>query len=454
MATIYLIDDEENIQRSLAYALKVKHQVTCFESVESAFKAVTDSPPEVLLLDIGLPGISGLDFLKQLTCPPPTIIITAYDDLTSVVSAMQNGASDYLIKPIQLAELTLAIDKILEANRLKGEVKALQARTINEDMPFIVGSSDAIQNTMIIVEKAAQSPDTPVLISGESGTGKELIARAIHYYSPNRRGNFVAINCAAIPATLMESELFGYAKGAFSGANRQGRPGLVEEAANGSLFLDEIGDMPFDLQSKLLRFIEEGEFYRLGDAKKRKVSTRVISASHQNLPKMVQQNRFRLDLFYRLAVIQVHIPSLNERPEDVMLIADYFLKEFSEKYKKKISGFSKEAIGWLKTHYWVGNIRELRNFIERGVLLSSGGPVSTSDMGQVGLTVPQQSTSEAVFDPNSFSLPQAGIDLIALEKRMIQEAYARTNQNDRRAAALLGMSYYAFRYRRKHFFPD
>ena len=449
MAIIYLIDDEENIRHSIAYALKGKHQVTCFESAECARQAVINSPPEVLLLDIGLPGISGLEFLKQLQSPPPTMILTAYDDLTTVISAMQSGASDYLIKPIQLAELTIAIDQILEANRLQGEVKALQAKTINEDMPFIVGSSDAIQHTMAIVEKAAQSSDTPVLISGESGTGKELIARAIHYYSPNRRGNFVAINCASIPGTLMESELFGYAKGAFSGANPQGRLGLVEEAANGSLFLDEIGDMPFDLQAKLLRFIEDGEFYRLGDTKKRKISTRIISASHQDLPKMIQEKKFRLDLFYRLAVIEIHIPSLNERPEDVMLIADYFLKEFSEKYKKNITSFSQEATDWLKTYHWVGNIRELRNIVERGVLLNSGGSINISDMGQIGVPSQQQPTLDNNFDFNNFSLPQGGIDLIAFEKRIIQEAYERANQNDRGAAELLGMSYYAFRYRRK-----
>ena len=453
MAIIYLIDDEENIRHSIAYALKIKHQVTCFESAESARQAVISSPPEVLLLDIGLPGISGLEFLKQLKPSPPTIILTAYDDLTTVISAMQSGASDYLIKPIQLAELTMAIDKILEANRLQGEVKALQAKTINEDMPFIVGSSDAIQHTMSIVEKAAQSSDTPVLISGESGTGKELIARAIHYYSPNRRGNFVAINCASIPGTLMESELFGYAKGAFSGANQQGRLGLVEEAANGSLFLDEIGDMPFELQAKLLRFIEDGEFYRLGDTKKRKISTRIISASHQDLPKMIKGNKFRLDLFYRLAVIEIHIPSLNERPEDVMLIADYFLKEFAIKYNKTITHFSQEAIDWMKTYHWVGNIRELRNIVERGVLLNSGGPINTSDMGQIGVPSRPQSLSTDDFDLNNFSLPKAGLDLIALEKRIIQEAYIRSNQNDRGAAELLGMSYYAFRYRRKHLFP-
>lgn len=455
MATIYLIDDDENIRQTIRYTLKSKHQVTCFKSAECALEAVANSPPEVLLLDIGLPGMSGLDFMRKVSCLPPTIILTAYDDLTTVISAMQNGASNYLIKPLQLMELVMAIDKILEDNRLKGEVRALQAKSINEDMPFIVGSSDAIQNTMAIVEKAAQSSDTPVLITGESGTGKELIARAIHYYSPNRRGNFVAINCAAIPASLLESELFGYAKGAFSGANRQGHLGLVEEAANGSLFLDEIGDMPFDLQAKLLRFIEEGEFYRLGDSKKKKVCTRIISASHQDLPARIKENSFRMDLFYRLAVIQIHIPSLNERPGDVILIAEHFLNEFAVKYSKNISGFTPQAVDWLKSYHWVGNIRELRNFIERGVLLNStGGLIDINDMGYIANSnLPEISHIQEINIEN-MSLPKTGLDLIALEKKLIEEAYYMANCNNGEAAALLGLTYYAYRYRRKQYFPD
>ncbi len=455
MAVIYLVDDEENIRHSISYALGAKHQITCFDSAEQAQEMVRTSPPEVLLLDVGLPGLSGLDFLQSLDNPPPTIILTAYDDLQTVIAAMKRGAADYLIKPIQLPELILAIDRVLETSRLRGEVRALQTQNINEDMPFIVGSSDAISHTMTIVEKAAQSQDTPILISGESGVGKELIARAIHYYSPNRRGNFVAVNCAAIPASLLESELFGYAGGAFSGANKQGRNGLVEEAAGGSLFLDEIGDMPFDLQAKLLRFIESGEFYRLGDAKKRQVSTRIISASHQDLMKMVGENSFRLDLFYRLAVILIHIPSLNERPEDVLLIAQHFLAEFSKKYQKKITGFKPEAISWLKEHHWVGNIRELRNLIERGVLLNSGGLFDLNDVGPV--LNPGQYFAEKInslTDLSELKLPADGLDFLALEKKLIKEAYERAKKNDRQAASLLHMSYYAFRYRRKQILPD
>lgn len=455
MYSIFLIDDEENICQSIAYALKDKFRIRCFGLASDAREAIEETPPDILLLDIGLPDINGLDFLAQLKSPPPTIILTAFDDLPTVIKAMQRGANDYLIKPIQLAELSLSLERILESLRLKSEVKNLQRTEINENFPFIVGESDAIQATMAFVADIAQSPDIPVLICGESGTGKELIARAIHFSSPNRQGNFVAINCAAIPASLLESELFGYAKGAFSGADSQGRVGLVEEAANGSLFLDEIADMPFDLQAKLLRFIEEGEFYRLGDSKKRKIKTRIISASHQNLDLLIQAHKFRLDLYYRLAVVQVNIPSLNERPGDISLIARHFLSEFNEKYNKAINGFSPEALQWLESRHWVGNIRELRNYVERGVLISKGTLITAQDMGrQDSLDMAGKTKSPNSHCGTDMLIPLEGLNFSELEKSLIKQAYIRSNKNDRSAAALLGMSYHAYRYRRKQYFPD
>ncbi len=308
-------------------------------------------------------------------------MITAYEDIQTVISAMKYGAYDYVIKPLNMDSLRVHVKNALETIKLRKEVQAFQERYLRENIPFFIGESNTIQEVMEFVKKVSNSVDTPILIIGETGTGKELIAKAVHYKSPNFKGSFVSLNCAAIPKDIIESELFGYEKGAFSGADPSGKKGLIEEAAEGTLFLDEVGDLSMPAQAKLLRFIEEGEYYRVGGTKKLHVKTRIVSATNKNLEEMIQQDLFREDLFYRLAVIKVEIPSLNERRDDIVPIARHFLIEFSKKHGKSFNGISSQTEELLKNHQWKGNIRELRNIIEKAVLISNGPYVTAQDLG-------------------------------------------------------------------------
>ena len=308
---------------------------------------------------------------------------------------------------------------------------------------------------MNFIKKVAQSPDTPILILGETGTGKELIASAIHYRSPNFKGPFMPVNCAAIPKDLVESELFGYEKGAFSGAKASGKKGLIEEAAGGTLFLDEVGDLSLDAQAKLLRFLEESEFYRIGGTKKIEVRTRVVSATNKDLEHMMTDDQFRKDLYFRLGVIKVQIPSLNDRSDDILLLARHFMLEFSCKFEKTFNSLSPQAEKALTMHTWTGHVRELKNMIERGVLIGSGPQLDVADLG---LTMMPEATelgkkaNQPIFPP----LPAEGIDLSAamksMEKAYIEEALKLADGNESKAARLLKMNHHTFRYRRKKLF--
>jgi transcriptional regulator with PAS, ATPase and Fis domain len=305
---------------------------------------------------------------------------------------------------------------------------------------------------MGIVKRIAESPDTSILIVGETGTGKELIAKAIHYRSPHFKGPIISVNCAAIPKELIESELFGYEKGAFSGADAAGKMGLVEKAADGTLFLDEVGDLSMTAQAKLLRFLEEGEFYRIGGTEKHKVQPRVVSATNRDLPAMIQDGKFREDLYYRLAVVKIEIPSLNQRPDDIIPIAQNFLLEFGQKFGKSFTGISPEAESALKDYHWTGNVRELKNIIERAVLMSEG-PVLTTE----NLELRDTPANKPVTQPENFpylpNLSASGIDfsstLESVEKYYFDAALKMAHGNESRAASLLGLSRDKFRYRRK-----
>jgi two-component system, NtrC family, response regulator AtoC len=311
---------------------------------------------------------------------------------------------------------------------------------------------------MDFITKAAGSPDTPVLILGETGTGKELIASAIHYRSPNFKGPYVTLNCATIPKDLIESELFGYEKGAFSGAGPAGKRGIIEEAVDGTLFLDEVGDLSLQSQAKLLRFLEEGEFYRVGSTQKRHIRTRIVSATNKDLSEMMDQGLFRRDLYYRLGVVEVNVPSLNERKDDILPLANHFLLLFSEKFGKKFTRISRESVEALLTHQWVGNVRELKNLIERGVLIGSGPELTVSDMGMRKKPGPTPSEAPApspaggaLIPPEGFDLPRA---LEEFEGRYLKEALQMAGGNESQAARLLNMNHYTFRYRRKKLLQD
>jgi DNA-binding NtrC family response regulator len=449
--SIYIVDDDADMREVLSLALDGKYQVRTFSTAGSAIEAIKDDPPDLVLLDIGLPDISGVDALRQIKKLSPDVLVvmvTASTDINTAISTMKLGASDYMMKPINVDALEVSVRNVLDKIRLRKEVQVLQEKYLKENIPCFVGESNAIQDVMQFVDKVAKAVDTPVLILGETGTGKELIASAIHYKSPNFNGPFLTLNCSAIPRDLIESELFGYEKGAFTGAKAAGKKGLVEQAAEGTLFLDEVGDLSLDAQAKLLRFLEEGEYYRVGGTKKLRIRTRVVSATNKDLDTMIEKEFFRRDLYYRLAVIKVEVPALNKRRDDIVPIARHFLAEFSNKHGKSFSGFSLETEGYLKNHTWQGNIRELRNLVERGILVGQGPELSPQDLGLEGITEPLVPPT-AENEDGIPALPDEGLDLHALEEHYIKEALQKAEGNETKAAKLLRMSYYSFRYRRK-----
>ena len=444
--TIYLVDDEPSIQKGIIFGLGKIYNVISFSSGEDAISAIIQNPPDLVLLDIGLPGINGLQVLTEIKKLEPDILvimITAYEDIDTVISAMKSGAQDYITKPIQLDSLKICVKNALDTIKLRKEIQILQERYIRENLPCFIGESNVIQDITQHINKVSKSPDTPILVSGETGTGKELIAKAIHYKSPNFRGPFIALNCASMPNQLVESELFGYEKGAFSSAAELGKIGLVEEASDGTLFLDGVNDLSMDTQAKLLRFLEFGEYYKLGGTKKFKVKTRIISSTNTNLLELIDKDLFRLDLYYRLAVVKIEIPALNERRKDIIPIAKYFLEEFNKKNNKAFTGFSSHAEEYLMNHQWRGNIRELRNLIEGAVLTEDGHQISLHDLSFGGGHEKKRILMKLP------SLPPTGLDLNALDKHYISEAFKKAKGNDAEAARMLKMNYYSFRYRRK-----
>jgi DNA-binding NtrC family response regulator len=453
--TICIIDDESTITEGIKLALDGEYRIVDYSDAETALPAIKNEPPDLILLDIGLPGMNGVEALKVIKgdFPDlPVIMITAYEDLDTVISAMRRGAYDYIVKPIHMDGLEITIKNALDTIKLHKEIQRLQAKFLQENLPCFIGESRAILDVMEFIETVAKSPDTPILLIGETGTGKELIASSVHYRSPNFKGPLATVNCAAIPKDLIESELFGYEKGAFSGARASGKKGLIEEAANGTLFLDEVGDLSLEAQAKLLRFLEEGEFYRVGGTKKLKVNTRVVSATNKNVEEMIEHNQFRKDLYFRLGVVRVEIPSLNERSEDILPMAKFFLYEFSKKFNKDINEITPEVKQALMSHNWTGNVRELKNMIERGVLITKEDALTVQDLGFVSQT-PLESAKPAKQDSLFPPIPESGVDLTeiekALEKHYIDEAYKMANGNESKAAKLLNINHHTYRYRRK-----
>lgn len=452
--TVYIVDDEESLAKGIALGLPREYQTCSFTSAENALEAMKKGAPDLVLLDIGLPGMDGVEALEEIKKNYPEVVvimITAFEDIKTVIAAMQLGAYDYVVKPIQMDTLEVAVKNALESIRLRKEVHALQEKHIQENLPFFIGESRVIQDVMAYIERVAKSPDTPILILGESGTGKELIASAIHYRSPNFKGPLVTVNCAAIPKDLLESELFGYEKGAFSGATQSGKKGLVEQAVDGTLFLDEIGDLNLDAQAKMLRFLETGEFYKVGSTKKKHIQTRVVSATNKDLTQMIDEDLFREDLYFRIGVIRLEVPSLNKRPEDILPMAKHFLLEFSKKFGKSFVGMTAEAEETLQNIKWRGNVRELRNIIERATLISDGPEITAQDLG------PQErGVGATVFQPQDrlkASIPAEGIDLPSLlesiEKQYVEEALRMASGNETKAAMLLSYKYSTLRYRRR-----
>lgn len=456
---VYIIDDDPAVCQGIALALEERHQVRTFISGGEALKSLETEAPDLVLLDLGLPDLHGLEVLRRMhacSCAPLVIVITGFDDPDTIVAVMKLGAYDYVVKPLHLEAIEVRVNNALQTLRLKKEVQELQGKYLQENLPFFIGASQAIQAVMELVKQVARSPDTPVLIEGETGTGKEWVAHAIHYHGPRFQGPLVTVNCAAIPRELVESELFGYAPGAFSGARTSGKAGLIEESAGGTLFLDEIGDLSLEAQAKILRFLENGEFYRLGSTKKHQVQTRVLAATNKDLAVLIKQGQFRQDLYFRLGVIRIAVPSLNQRREDIIPLAKHFLVEFSRKFGKSFTRMAPEAMQALLSFHWQGNVRELKNLLERAVLLGPGPILSAADLG----LKPSKAEAEAGAETPTSMFPPLdlqGLNFTALqeswEKHYILEALKQCGNNESRAAELLGLNHHTFRYRRKKLLP-
>ena len=452
---IDIVDDEQTIRDGITMALEGEYRMRAFPTAASAIDAMKVNPPDMVLLDIGLPDMNGIEVLRKIKAMHPgvlVIMITAYEYTDTVIAAMKLGAYDYVVKPIHMESLEVIIRNALETIRLRKEVQVLQEAYLQEKLPCFIGESKTIHGVMDFIGMVAKSPDTPILIFGETGTGKELIAGAIHYRSPNFRGPFIALNCASLPKDLVESELFGYEKGAFSGASPTGKKGLVEEAENGTLFLDEVGDLSQEAQAKLLRFLEAGEFYRVGGTKKLRVQTRVVSATNKDLAAMIEKDLFRKDLYFRLGVIKIDVPSLNERRDDIIPLAKHFLVQFSQKFNKKFTAVSEQAARALLAHKWTGNVRELLNLIERAVLIGKGPELALQDL-QIKDAAADSASRAAVHETGFPPLSRAGIDLRSVHDDMeafyIREALRLASGNESKAALLLNLNHHTFRYRRK-----
>lgn len=451
--TLYLVDDDPEIREGLTMSLESEYKLKSFSDAEAAIKAIKKIQPDLVLLDIGLPNMDGLEALKiikEISSEIIVIMITAYEDINSVIYAMKIGAYDYVIKPLYLESLEKTLENAYNTIRLKKEVQILQEKYLLDNIPCFIGESDSIQEVMDVIGMVAKSLTTPILILGETGTGKELIAKAVHFRSPNFRGPFITVNCASIPKELTESELFGYERGAFSGAKSTGKKGLVEEAAKGTLFLDEVGELTLEGQAKLLRFLESGEFYKVGGTKKLHVQTRIVSATNKNLEEMIAQNLYRSDLYFRLSVIKIRVPSLNERKEDIIPLARYYFLAFCNKFSKELSKISSQVEAALMNRSWPGNIRELKNLLERGVLTCKGSELTMQDLE---LTEDNKNPKTNQMKNSFLPLSSKGIDIDELHKQMgkfyIEEAFKLAEGNECKAAKLLNLNHHTFRYRRK-----
>jgi Nif-specific regulatory protein len=439
MGRILVADDHDSLRRGIVRALSdAQHEVEEAPNGNVAIEKLHEGQFDVVLSDLKMGGSDGMDVLRTAKSLQPNtavILMTAFGSIHTAVEAMKIGAFDYVQKPFEIEEMELKIAKAIEHRRLKHEIEYLRHTQQDiYDFDRIVGASGALQTVLTVVKKVAKS-NTTVLIRGETGTGKELIAGAIHHNSLRAGRNFVKVNCAALQENLLESELFGHEKGAFTGADKQ-RVGRFEQADGGTLFLDEIGDMSANTQAKILRVLQEHEFERLGGTRTLRVDVRLIAATNRNLPQMVANGQFREDLYYRLNVVSIEMPPLRERKEDITQLAGFFLRRFAGELKKRVDGLGTDAQKLLMRYNWPGNIRELENAIERAVLLTEGPQLSCGD-----LALGELSTGNSGGDQSPVvKIPPTGIALEEIERQAILEALKMSNWVQKDAAELLAIS--------------
>jgi DNA-binding NtrC family response regulator len=449
-ARILVVDDEKLIRWSVSERLQRDgYQVLSAESGEQALQIIGATPPDVMLLDVKLPGIDGVQTLRQALGLHPelaVLMMSAHSTVDVAVEAMKHGAIDFLVKPFPLTALDAAVARALSTARTRRQIAVLSAdRSQPSALDALVGASTAMEQLRQVVGRLASSDTTTVLIEGESGSGKEVVARAIHFESARRDRPILQVNCAALPEHLLESELFGHERGAFTDAHTQKR-GLFETADGGAVVLDEIGDLPPGGQAKLLRLLENKTFRRVGGVTELRADVRVIAATNVNLEERVGEGRFRADLFFRLNVVRVVVPPLREHVDDVPTLAAHFIARFNQELKRQVRGVSPQAMEHLRAYHWPGNVRELRNVIERAFILHAGADEIrpehlTPELRRVAPPKPRERLAPVV--------EEQGLVLDDVERRLIAEAMERASGNQSKAARLLGVSRDTLRYRLK-----
>ena len=451
-ANILVVDDERLIRWSLEQQLQREgYTVQSVETGAEALQRAQADPPDLILLDVRLPDTDGVELLGQLRAADPeclVVMMTAHGGVESAVRAMKLGAQDYVSKPVDMEELKLSIRKALETRALRRDVDRFQEEAAHGSaLDDLIGASRAMTDLKAMIVRIAQSDATTVLLQGESGTGKDLVARIIHFVSQRARAPFLAVNCVALPEQLLESELLGHERGAFTDA-RALKKGLFEQADGGTVYLDEIGDMRPDLQGKLLRLIEEKAFRRIGGVRDIRADVRIIAATNRDLAKALETGQFRKDLYYRLKVFPLWLSPLRERPDDVLPLARHFMQRFSREMRRAPIDLDPEVQARLVRYAWPGNVRELRNILERACILASGTVLTVEHLPpELAESTPARSEETAT----SVSLPAEGLRLEEVERDLVRQALESTGGNQVRAARLLGISRDALRNRMKKF---